>query len=173
MSARKTPRPARRASAAAPQPRLVQLAAPKGPAFPAGRMLIASPDAVAAVVAHVPAGRVLRLGDLRAALARAFGADYTCPLTTGIFLRQVAEAAHAGGAEGRVPWWRVVRDDGALLDKLPGGAAGQRARLAAERVPVPPGRRLKVADVGAHAWAVPATVQRAARRTAVGWPAAR
>lgn len=105
------------------------------PQFPAGAMLIASPLAVAEAVEQVPAGRVIPMGELRARLAEHYGADYTCPLTTGIFLRIAAEAAVEEGEGGRqTPYWRVVRDDGRLLDKLPGGAAAQAKLLLAEGV---------------------------------------
>lgn len=105
------------------------------PQFPAGAMLIASPLTVAEAVEQVPAGRVITMGGLRAQLAERYGAEYTCPLTTGIFLRIAAEAAVEEGDGGRqTPYWRVVRDDGRLLDKLPGGAAAQAKRLLAEGV---------------------------------------
>ena len=102
------------------------------PQFPAGAMLIASPLTVAEAVEQVPAGRVITMGGLRAQLAERYGAEYTCPLTTGIFLRIAAEAAVEEGDGGRqTPYWRVVRDDGRLLDKLPGGAAAQAKLLLA------------------------------------------
>ncbi|HMV69489.1 MAG TPA: hypothetical protein PKA64_21785, partial [Myxococcota bacterium] len=83
------------------RPPSIEVQAEPRPGWPAGRMLIASPLALQAVMATVPAGRVLRVGDLRAALARAWGADFTCPLTTGIFWRIVAEAADEDRAAGR------------------------------------------------------------------------
>ena len=82
-------------------------------------------------------GGVLTVGELRANLARNHRADYTCPLTTGIFLRVVAEAAEEERATlgGRIaPYWRVVHDDGTMIDKLPGGVAAQARRLAEEDV---------------------------------------
>ncbi len=136
------------------RPPSIEVQAEPRPGWPAGRMLIASPLALQAVMATVPAGRVLRLGDLRAALARAWGADFTCPLTTGIFWRIVAEAADEDRAAGRAcdaPWWRVVRDDGALNDKLPGGRARHAALLAAEGVALT--ARGRVAGLEEAAWA--------------------
>jgi alkylated DNA nucleotide flippase Atl1 len=140
-----------------PAPHVVVLTAPKGAAFPAGRMLIASPLEIQRIVLQIPAGRVLTTGDLRAALAARFEADYTCPVTTGIFLRIAADAAQEerelGAAEG-MPWWRVVRDDGALNDKLPGGVARQAEHLRAEGVEVQQVRGVpkRVADVAAVRW---------------------
>jgi alkylated DNA nucleotide flippase Atl1 len=114
------------------QPTIKVLARAKGAAFPAGRMLIASPDALRAVIDTIPRGRVLRLGALRAELARQWQADYTCPVTTGICLRLVAEEAVLQPSP--TPYWRVVRDNGALFEKFPGGVRMQVERLTQEGV---------------------------------------
>jgi hypothetical protein len=111
----------------------------RGAAFPAGRMLIASPNEIHGVLARVPARRVVTTGTVRVLLARRFGADYTCPITTGIFLRIAAEAAECERADGMsdaLAWWRIVRDDGSLLDTLPGGAGAQARLLEHEGVRV-------------------------------------
>jgi hypothetical protein len=105
------------------------LTEPKGAKYPAGRMLIASPLAMDAALRTVPAGRVVTMPALRADLARQFGADYTCPITTGIFLRILAEAALEDGRAPAVPVWCVVRADGGCLDRIVGGPASQAARL--------------------------------------------
>ena len=65
--------------------------------------------AVERVIRAVPEGRVVTTGALRSALARDHRADYTCPLTAGIFVRIVAEAAEEDRAAGRgpvAPYWR-------------------------------------------------------------------
>lgn len=98
-------------------------------------LLIPSPRAVDARIRKVRRGSVLRLGKLRADLAAGTAADLACPLVTGIFLRIVAEAAEEDRADGKTritPYWRVVRDDGGLFEKFPGGAAAQASRLKAE-----------------------------------------
>ncbi|MBY0375654.1 MAG: MGMT family protein [Bryobacteraceae bacterium] len=100
-----------------------------------GKLLIATPKLIDAEVRKVPKGRVARLGEIRQELARQHGAAVTCPLTTGIFLRVAAELANEEEAEGKkriAPYWRVVRDDGELIDKLPGGCANQARRLQEE-----------------------------------------
>lgn len=120
---------------AARAPQVKHLTARLSPLYPAGAMLVASPLAVAEVVEQIPEGRVMTMSQLREQLANHFGADYTCPMTTGIFLRIAAEAAREEGNEGRrTPYWRVVRDDGKLLDKLPGGPAAQAKLLLNEGV---------------------------------------
>lgn len=107
----------------------------KGPAYPAGRMLIPTPVAVDAIVRTIPKGELMTTYKLRKILARTYDADYACPLTTGIFLRIAAEHANEQTVEGVkdvCPFWRVVRDDGSLIDKLPGGIEHQAALLEKE-----------------------------------------
>lgn len=111
-------------------PRVEVLTEPKGANYPPGRMLISSPREIAEVVAGIPQGAVMTMSALRRALADRHDADYTCPLTTGIFLRIAAEASDE--ENGALPYWRVVRDDGKLLDKLPGGTVAQAQHLKAE-----------------------------------------
>ena len=56
-------------------------------------------------------------------------------MTTGIFLRIVAEVAAEDLAAGKTrvaPFWRVLRERGALNPKLPGGVEAQSHRLRAE-----------------------------------------
>ena len=50
-------------------------------------------------------------------------ADYTCPVTTGIFLRIVAEANYEKWQQGKAleeitPFWRVIEPNSALAKKL-------------------------------------------------------
>ena len=69
---------------------------------------------------------------IRSALAAQHGAATTCPLTTGIFVWIAAEAAEESaqaGAEDITPYWRVVKDDGSLNPKFPGGVERQSSML--------------------------------------------
>ena len=100
-----------------------------------GQMLIARPRDVDALVRKVHKGRLTTVNRIRAHLAREHGASSTCPLTTGIFLRIVAEVAEEDLAEGKkrvAPYWRVLREGGALNPKYPGGVAAQARRLREE-----------------------------------------
>lgn len=109
--------------------------------IPAGtRMLISSPAEVAAWLRkHLPCGRTITVSDLRLALARARGAEASCPLTTGIFLRIAAEAAwdelEAGARLGDItPFWRAIDPKSDLARKLrcgPDWIAHQRQMEAA------------------------------------------
>jgi hypothetical protein len=100
-----------------------------------GRMLIPTPMLVARALRRVASARLITPAQLRARLARAAGADFTCPMTTGIFLSIVAgatEEALAGGKPPLAPYWRVVDDRGNLPAKFPPGRARQAAHLRAE-----------------------------------------
>jgi len=98
-------------------------------------MLIPSPLAVSKVLETIPKGKVMTVTELRDILAQTYNADYSCPLTTGIFLRIVAEAheeVQVAGGNDSWPYWRVIRDNGELIDKFPGGASSQASMLRAE-----------------------------------------
>lgn len=104
---------------------------------PGASMVIATPGEVEALVRRIPKGKVATVNALREALSRKFGTDIACPVTTGIFLNIVAKAAaemEEMGAKRLAPWWRVVKSDGTLNARMPGGEAEQRRRLQAEGV---------------------------------------
>ena len=116
------------------EPKLVQVP-PKMSQFGKGSMLIPTPKLVDSLIRKVPRRKLVTVGEIRKELARDFAADVTCPLTTGIFIRIAAEASEEdrkNGAKRFTPYWRVVRDDGGLNPKFPGGVAGQTRCLRAE-----------------------------------------
>jgi hypothetical protein len=103
--------------------------------FGRGTMLIPNPRDVDAMIRTVPRGAVITVTRIRENLARKFSADVTCPLTTGIFVRIAAEAAEEDARDGKkriTPYWRVIKDDGSLNPKFPGGVEGQGRRLREE-----------------------------------------
>jgi len=100
--------------------------------FGKGTMLIPTPKLVDALIRKVPKGKLVTVSELRRRLAADFAADVTCPLTTGIFVRIAAETAEEDRANGRArvtPYWRVVKDDGSLNPKFPGGLDNQARYL--------------------------------------------
>jgi hypothetical protein len=100
-----------------------------------GTMLIPKPLDVDALIRKTKKGKLVTVSEIRSRLARDNNVDTTCPLTTGIFVRIVAEAAEEDRRNGKkqvTPYWRVIRDDGSLNDKFPGGAAAQARRLKEE-----------------------------------------
>ncbi len=116
------------------EPKLVQVP-PKMSQFGKGMMLIPTPKLVDEIVRQVARGRLVTVGEIRRKLAADFSADVTCPLTTGIFIRIVAEASEEDRANGRkrvAPYWRVIKDDGSLNPKFPGGEQLQARYLRRE-----------------------------------------
>jgi len=113
---------------------------------PKGRMLVPRPLDVDALVRKIKKGKLATIDQIRERLAQDFRAGYTCPLCTGMFLRISAEAAEEGLAKGQkqiTPYWRVVKVDGGLNEKFPGGVEGQAARLREEGHSIEPGQGRK------------------------------
>lgn len=116
-----------------------------------GSMVIPAPREVDAVIRTVRKGHTATINELRQALAKKHGVEVCCPITTGIFAWIAAHASAEDEAEGRkrlTPWWRVLKSDGKLNPKYPGGVEEQARRLAAEGIAVPvgahfPGARCK------------------------------
>jgi len=107
------------------------------------KMLIPKPLDVDALIRRVERGKLVTLEQIRERLAEDFHADCTCPLTTGIFIRIAAEAAEEDLSRGKkeiTPYWRVVKGDGSLNERLPGGADAQAARLREEGYSIEPGK---------------------------------
>lgn len=99
-------------------------------------IVIATPKDISSYFRATPRGRTRTMDHLRAHLAKKYGADGACPLTTGIFSRIAAENAIEAMAMGALPdevapFWRVVDPDSPLAKKLTGGSElVRRLRLA-------------------------------------------
>lgn len=99
------------------------------------RMVIAHPKEVDAIIKQVKKGKLITQGVIRDELAKKHQVNSTCPLTTGIFCRIAAEAAEEdrqAGIKLITPYWRVLKDDGSLNEKFPGGTKAQAAKLKQE-----------------------------------------
>jgi hypothetical protein len=100
-----------------------------------GKMLIPTPMMVDEVIRGVRKGKLITTSAIRRILAEKMGADVSCPLCTGIFVRISAETAEEDRAAGKArvtPYWRVVTDKGELNEKFPGGAAAAAKKLREE-----------------------------------------
>jgi len=95
------------------------------------RMLIAAPMQYNGIMARVPEGNVITTDRIRASLAAQAGADFTCPLTAGIFVNVCARASEER-AEDKIPWWRTLKAKGELNEKYPGGLEAQKLLLEME-----------------------------------------
>ena len=121
-----------------------------------GTMVVPAPLEVDELMRRVPKGRVTTINELREALARKHGVNFTCPITTGIFAWISAHAAEEAAAQGRkriTPYWRTLKSTGELNEKYPGGVASQAKHLKAEGLALEPGRGKKppkVRDIAGH-----------------------
>ena len=87
-------------------------------------MFVATPKIVDEFINKVPYGRFITMPELRADLAIEYDCDATCPVSTAIFLRVVAEAALEHLEQGAktadiTPFWRVVAPGDKVSARLP------------------------------------------------------
>jgi alkylated DNA nucleotide flippase Atl1 len=100
-----------------------------------GTVVIPAPIEVDEIMKKVPAGRLVTINEIRAALARKHKATIGCPMTTGIFAWIAAHAAEEREQRGEkdiTPYWRTLKAGGVLNEKYPGGAEAQTIRLERE-----------------------------------------
>jgi len=107
--------------------------------IPAGsQMLVATPQLIDEYIRHIPKGKLVDPKTLRKDLALEHHADHTCPVSTGIFLRIVAEANLEKIQQGTAlksvtPFWRVIHPDSALAAKLSCGKTFLQQQLDREK----------------------------------------
>jgi hypothetical protein len=113
-------------------PKIVELDDPEAIIKYGGRkMLIAPPLDYDGEMRKVPYGKVTTSENIRKRLAGKYQADFTCPLTAGIFINIAAGASAERGTD-ETPYWRTLKKDGELNEKYPDGIEGQRLLLEAE-----------------------------------------
>ncbi len=111
--------------------------------FGRGTMLIPRALDVDALMRKVRKGKLVTPSQIRDRLAKDSRDDCACPMTTGIFLRIAAEAAEEDRRNGKkriTPYWRVIKDDGKLNEKFPGGPKAQAAKLHGEGFTIQPAK---------------------------------
>ncbi len=108
---------------------------------PAGAtMYIATPEIVDAYIRAIPEGTHTSLQQMRKDLAAQHNAEYSCPITSGIFLRIAAEAAYEEYLAGKplkriTPFWRMIDKKAPAAKKLTFGTAFIQAQRAKEGLP--------------------------------------
>lgn len=103
------------------------------------KMLIPSPGIIQDYINEHDAGILMEVNTMRDDLALTYGADFTCPLTTGIFLRIVAEMNYEKYAEGAplesiCPFWRIIDPTSKLGGKLSFGTDFIRSMRQKEKI---------------------------------------
>ena len=90
---------------------------------PGDRMLVATPLMVDAYIRNIPHGKTETIPEMRNALAATEACTGTCPMSTSIFVRMVAEAALEDIADGEAvsdvsPFWRMITSQDKIAKKL-------------------------------------------------------
>ena len=95
------------------------------------KMYFAPPIEYDKVMKLVPYGKVTTVGKIREYFAKLSGADFTDPITAGIFISIVAWASYQR-SENETPYWRTLKANGELNPKNPGGVEEQRKKMEQE-----------------------------------------
>ena len=95
------------------------------------KMYFAPPIDYDKVMKQIPCGRVITVGKIREHLAKLNGADFTEPITAGIFVSIAAWASYQRSND-ETPYWRTLKANGELNEKYPGGVEAQKEKLEAE-----------------------------------------
>ena len=95
------------------------------------RMYFAPPIEYDKIMKTVPCGKVITVGMIRDRFAKDAGADFTDPITAGIFVSIAAWASYQR-KENETPYWRTLKANGELNPKYPGGVDAQKEKLESE-----------------------------------------
>ena len=95
------------------------------------RMYFAPPIDYDTIMKKIPYGKLTTVGKIREFFAEQSGADFTEPITAGIFVSIAAWASYQRDSD-QTPYWRTLKANGELNEKYPGGATAQKERLEAE-----------------------------------------
>lgn len=95
------------------------------------KMYFAPPITYDQIMKQVPCGKILTVGVIREYLAKKNNADFTDPITAGIFVSIAAWASYQR-SENETPYWRTLKANGELNSKYPGGVELQKEKLESE-----------------------------------------
>lgn len=95
------------------------------------KMYFAPPINYDKVMRLVPKGKLITVGAIREYFAKQNGADFTDPITAGIFC-SIAAWASFQRTDDITPYWRTLKANGELNPKYPGGVEEQKKLLEAE-----------------------------------------
>lgn len=95
------------------------------------KMYFAPPIDYDKVMRLVPFGKLLTVGAIREYFAKKSGADFTEPITAGIFV-SIAAWASFQRDDDKTPYWRTLKANGELNAKYPGGIKAQKEMLEKE-----------------------------------------
>ncbi len=95
------------------------------------KMYFAPPIDYDRIMRLVPYGKLITISTIRDYFAKVSGADFTEPITAGIFVSIVAWASFQR-KDNKTPYWRTLKANGELNAKYPGGIETQKEMLEKE-----------------------------------------
>lgn len=95
------------------------------------KMYFAPPIDYDKMMRLVPFGKLITVGAIREYFAKSNGADFTEPITAGLFVSIAAWASFQRN-EDKTPYWRTLKANGELNAKYPGGIESQKEMLEKE-----------------------------------------
>lgn len=95
------------------------------------KMFFSPPIDYDKIMKKVSYGKVITVGQIREYLAKKNHADFTDPITAGIFVSIAAWASEQRDTN-KTPYWRTLKAKGELNPKYPGGVEAQKIKLEAE-----------------------------------------
>lgn len=113
-------------------------------------IVLVNPSEVVPLMKKVPHGKLATIVEICKSIAQKHKVKGCCSLTTGIFIMTAANAAEEAKKAGNdldIPYWRMLKSDGFLNEKYPGGMEGHKALLEKEGFTiVSRGKRFQVQD---------------------------
>ncbi len=94
-------------------------------------MFFAPPCFYDEIMKKIPQGKLTTVKEIRKYFANKYHADFTDPMTAGIFVSIVAWASFQR-KQDETPFWRTLKSNGELNLKYPGGIELQRKKLESE-----------------------------------------
>lgn len=94
-------------------------------------MFLAPPIYYNELMKRVPKGKLITVSQMRDYLAKENNADFTDPMTAGIFVNIVAWVSYQRN-DDITPYWRTLKSDGELNAKYPGTIELQKKLLEEE-----------------------------------------
>lgn len=95
------------------------------------KMFLAPPIYYDELIKKVPKGKLITIGQMRDYLAKKYEADFTDPMTAGIFVNIVAWASYQRASD-ITPYFRVLKSNGELNTKFPEAVELQKKLLEEE-----------------------------------------
>ncbi len=112
-------------------PKIITIEDPKTIKKYGKQMFLAPPIYYDEIMKKVPFGKLITTSEIRKILAKENNADFTDPMTAGIFITIVAQASYQRDKD-KTPYHRTLKTNGELNPKYPEGIELQKKLLEEE-----------------------------------------